>query len=212
MVLTPENFIALAAAYLLGSIPTSVWIGKAFYGIDVRERGSGNAGATNTFRILGVKAGIPVLLIDTLKGWIAVKLFFVLGNNFTSQESIVNFKLALGIMAMIGHIFPLFAQFKGGKGIATLVGFMIGVHWPATLLCIGIFLTVLFISHYVSLGSILGAFCFPLVILFAFNETVPSLIIFSFCILGIVLVTHRNNIKRLIRGEELKVPLFSKTQ
>ena len=205
-----ENFLALIIAYLLGSIPTAVWVGKLFYGIDVRQHGSGNAGATNTFRILGAKAGIPVLLIDTLKGFFAVKLFFVFGKNFTTEEYIVNFKLALGLMAMLGHIFPIYAKFKGGKGIATLVGFMIGVHLPATLLCIGIFLVILFSTRYVSLGSIIGAICFPFAIMFLFRETVLSLLIFSWCIMGIVLLTHRNNIKRLLKGEEMRVPLFYK--
>lgn len=209
--MTAENIIALALAYLLGSVPTAVWIGKLFYGIDVRKHGSGNAGATNTFRILGARAGIPVLLIDTLKGWLAVKLFFILGKNFTVEESIVNFKLALGIMAMIGHIFPVYANFRGGKGIATLVGFMIGVHFQATLICIGIFLLVLFSTRYVSLGSIIGAVCFPLVIIFLFHETVPSLLVFSVCISVIVLITHRNNIRRLLRKEELKVYFFRRS-
>lgn len=210
MPLAPENIFALIVAYLIGSVPTSVWVGKLFYGMDVREHGSGNAGATNTFRILGAKAGVPVLLIDTLKGWLAVKLFFILGKNFTSEESIVNFKLALGIMAMLGHIFPIYAKFKGGKGIATLVGFMIGVHLQATLLCIGIFLAILFSTRYVSLGSIVGAICFPIIIIFLFGETVPSLVIFSVCISIIVLLTHRNNIKRLLKNEELKVYFFKK--
>lgn len=209
--MTAENIIALVSAYLLGSIPTAVWIGKMFYGIDVRLHGSGNAGATNTFRILGAKAGVPVLLIDTLKGWLAVKLFFILGKNFTTEESVINFKLALGVMAMIGHIFPVYAKFKGGKGIATLVGFMIGVHLPATLICIGIFLLILFSTRYVSLGSIIGAACFPLVIIFLFHETVPSLLIFSVCISVIVLITHRNNIRRLLRKEELKVYFFRRS-
>lgn len=206
----PENIIALIAAYLLGSIPTAFWIGKIFYGIDVRQHGSGNSGATNTFRVLGSRAGIPVLLIDTLKGWIAVKLFFLLGTNFTTELAIINFKLALGIMAMLGHIFPVFARFKGGKGIATLVGFMIGVHFPATLLCIGIFLAILFSTRYVSLGSIAGALCFPFIIIFLFDETVLSLWVFSVCIALVVVITHRNNIKRLLRNEELKVYFFKK--
>lgn len=212
MDLTPENIIALISAYLLGSIPTAVWVGKLFYGIDVRNHGSGNAGATNTFRILGPRAGVPVLFVDTMKGYFAVKLFFILGTNFSDSASIVNFKLALGIMAMIGHIFPIFAKFRGGKGIATLVGFMIGVHLFATLICIGIFLVFLFSTRYVSLGSIMGAVCFPILIIFFFRETVPSLTFFSVCITLIVLITHRNNIKRLLKKEELKVYFFKKDQ
>lgn len=207
MSFTLQNFFALLVAYLLGSIPTAVWIGKLFYGTDVREHGSKNAGATNTFRILGAKAGIPVLVIDMLKGWLAVKFFYFFGENFTTPEQVINFRLALGIMAMIGHIFPLFAGFKGGKGIATLVGFMVGIHPEATLVCIGIFVAILLATRYVSLGSIIAAVSFPLVIIFLFHETVPSLLAFSVCITFIVLLTHRNNIKRLIKREEMKIYL-----
>lgn len=108
---------ALIVAYLFGSIPTAVWIGQAFYGIDVREYGSGNAGATNTFRVLGKKAGITVMLLDILKGWTATNLVYFIGLSVTGPKSstlFVNYQLALGIVAVMGHLFPVFAGFRGG--------------------------------------------------------------------------------------------------
>src|SRR5437764_229023 len=105
--ITGVNVIALIAAYLLGSVPSAVWIGKIFYGIDVREYGSGNAGATNTFRVLGTKAGIPVLIIDILKGYVAVQLATIIGNYYPGTQQFVNFKLTLGVAALLGHIFPV---------------------------------------------------------------------------------------------------------
>jgi glycerol-3-phosphate acyltransferase PlsY len=115
-VINGENLLALAIAYLLGSIPSAVWIGKAMCGIDVREYGSGNAGATNTFRVLGKKAGIPVLIVDIAKGYFALQLAQIIGNYLPGTQQYVNFKLALGIAALLGHIFPVFAGFRGGKG------------------------------------------------------------------------------------------------
>src|SRR3954465_15189349 len=112
------SILVLILAYLFGSIPTAVWIGQAFYGIDVREYGSGNAGATNTFRVLGKKAGIPVLIIDVLKGWLAVNIAF-LSRYAIGSVPYVNFQLVLGISSLLGHIFPIYVGFRGGKGIAT---------------------------------------------------------------------------------------------
>src|ERR1700761_351473 len=128
--ITPYSVTALILAYLCGSIPTAVWIGQAFFNIDVREYGSGNAGATNTFRVLGKKAGIPVMLIDILKGWTATNLAFMIGVSTTGAYHSVpftNYQLALGIAAVMGHLFPVFAGFRGGKGIATLFGMVLAV-------------------------------------------------------------------------------------
>src|SRR5436190_3997200 len=116
------NVIALVAAYILGSIPSAVWIGKIFYGIDVREYGSGNAGATNTFRVLGKKAGIPVLAIDVLKGFSAVSLAYFQSEWVPATNAFVIFQLTLAVFAVLGHVFPVFAGFRGGKGVATLLG------------------------------------------------------------------------------------------
>ncbi len=199
------NVLALLAAYILGSIPSAVWIGRIFFGIDVREYGSGNAGATNTFRVLGKKAGIPVALIDILKGYLAVQLATLIGIYLPGTQQFVNFKLTLGVAALMGHIFPVFAGFRGGKGIATLLGIVIGVHPPAALICAGIFFATLIITNYVSLSSIFSAMAFPIIIMFGFHETVRSLNVFSIFVTILVLITHQKNIERLLRGEEGKV-------
>src|SRR5947208_4015578 len=139
----------LICAYLCGSIPTAVWIGQAFYGVDVREYGSGNAGATNTFRVLGKKAGIPVMLLDILKGWTATNLAYFIGVSTTGALNSIaytNYELALGIAAVMGHLFPVFAVFRGGKGVATLFGMVLAVHLHDALLCVAVFIIVLMIT------------------------------------------------------------------
>jgi glycerol-3-phosphate acyltransferase PlsY len=199
----------LLGAYLLGSIPTAVWIGKYFYRIDVREYGSGNAGATNTFRVLGKRAGVPVLLIDVLKGFAAVNLAYI--SNYTPHSNqFINLQLVLGIASLIGHIFPIFASFRGGKGIATLLGIVLAVHMFAALIAIGIFIIVLLLSGYVSLGSMIAAVIFPFIVIGVFKETVPSLVIFSILIAIMVLITHQKNIERLLRREESKARIIRK--
>ena len=207
--ITTLHIILLIGAYLLGSIPTAVWIGKFFYRIDVREYGSGNAGATNTFRVLGKKAGIPVLLIDVLKGFAAVNLAYI--SDYTPHSNqFINLQLVLGIASLIGHIFPIFASFRGGKGIATLLGIVLAVHLFAALIAMGIFIIVLLISSYVSLSSMIAAVLFPLIVIGIFKETVPSLVIFSILIAIMVLITHQKNIERLLRREESKAKIIKK--
>jgi glycerol-3-phosphate acyltransferase PlsY len=204
---------ALILAYLFGSIPSAVWIGQAFYGIDVREYGSGNAGATNTFRVLGKKAGIPVMIIDILKGWTATNLAYFIGLSVTGPEhsvQYVNYQLALGIVAVMGHLFPVFAGFRGGKGIATLFGMILAVHLPAALLCVLVFTVVLLVSKYVSLSSISAGFTFPLSVIFVYQVSVKAIVIYGMCICVLILVTHQKNIERLLRGRESKVNLFKK--
>jgi glycerol-3-phosphate acyltransferase PlsY len=206
---------ALVAAYLFGSIPTAVWIGQAFYGIDVREYGSGNAGATNTFRVLGKKAGIAVMILDIFKGWTATNLAYLIGMSVTGpQHSVqfVNYQLALGIIAVMGHLFPVFAGFRGGKGIATLFGMILAVHSMAALVCVIVFLSVLLMSRYVSLSSISAGFSFPLSIIFLFHSPLRSILVYGMCICILILVTHQKNIERLLRGKEAKVNLFRKKQ
>lgn len=203
------NILLLISAYLLGSIPTAVWIGKFFYKIDVREYGSGNAGATNTFRVLGKRAGIPVLLIDVLKGFTAVYLAFFSGYDSNSNQYI-NLQLVLGIASLVGHIFPIFASFRGGKGIATLLGIILAVHPYGALISMGVFLVVLLTTSYVSLGSIVAALVFPIVVIMVFQVKVPSLIIFSILIAIMVLITHQKNIERMLRREESKAKLIKK--
>ncbi|OFY85636.1 MAG: acyl-phosphate glycerol 3-phosphate acyltransferase [Bacteroidetes bacterium RIFCSPLOWO2_12_FULL_35_15] len=204
-----SNIILLIFAYLLGSIPSAVWIGKFFYKIDVREYGSGNAGATNVFRVLGKKAGIPVTLIDVLKGYAAVSLAHF--SNYTpGSNQFINLELVLGIASLVGHIFPLFASFRGGKGIATLLGIILCVHPYAAFISIGIFILVLLVSSYVSLSSMISAIMFPIIVIFVFKTKVPSLIIFSVLIAIMVLITHQKNIERLLRREESKSKLIKK--
>jgi acyl phosphate:glycerol-3-phosphate acyltransferase len=204
---------ALIAAYLFGSIPTAVWIGQAFYGIDVREYGSGNAGATNTFRVLGKKPGIAVMTLDIFKGYTATNLAYLIGLSVTGPHSSVqfaNYQLALGITAVMGHLFPVFAGFRGGKGIATLFGMILAVHFPAAMLCVLVFVSVLLISKYVSLSSILAGFTFPLSIIFVFQSPIRSVVLYGMCICVLILVTHQKNIERLLKGKESKVFLFKK--
>ena len=204
---------ALILAYLFGSIPTAVWIGQAFYNIDVREYGSGNAGATNTFRVLGKKAGIPVMLLDILKGWTATNLAYVIGVSTTGAYhsiAFTNYELALGIAAVMGHLFPVFAGFRGGKGIATLFGMILAINLPAALLCVLVFIVTLLISRYVSLSSILAGFTYPIGVTFIFPVYIKSVIIYGMCICVLILVTHQKNIERLLKGKESKVNLFKK--
>ena len=206
---------ALVAAYLFGSIPTAVWIGQAFYGIDVREYGSGNAGATNTFRVLGKKAGIAVMILDIFKGWTATNLAYLIGLSVTGpQHSVqfVNYQLALGIIAVMGHLFPVFAGFRGGKGIATLFGMILAVHTEAALVCVLVFLSVLIVSKYVSLSSISAGFSFPLSVIFLFHSPLRSIVVYGMCICILILVTHQKNIERLLKGKEAKVNFFKKKQ
>jgi glycerol-3-phosphate acyltransferase PlsY len=195
-------------AYLIGSIPTSVWIGKSIHGIDIREHGSGNAGATNTIRVLGWKTGIPVLLVDVSKGWVAAMLpvFFHLA--LKDSPMITNLQILTGLAAIIGHIFPVYAGFRGGKGVATVFGFLLAINPAVTGVCIGVFLLVLLITGIVSVSSMSAGIAFPICTIFIFNT--PSLVLKIFSILvGIaLLVTHRQNIGRLFRGEEKK--LFKK--
>ena len=204
------NVITLLAAYILGSIPSAVWIGKIFYGIDVREYGSGNAGATNTFRVLGKKAGIPVMVIDIMKGYAAVQLATLIGNYLPGTQQFVNFKLTLGIAALMGHIFPVLAGFRGGKGIATLLGIVSGVHPPAALICAGIFVITLLASNYVSLSSMISSIAFPIIIMLVYHETIRSLNVFSMFVAILVLITHQKNIERLLKGKERKVNLLKR--
>jgi acyl phosphate:glycerol-3-phosphate acyltransferase len=206
---------ALVAAYLFGSIPTAVWIGQAFYGIDVREYGSGNAGATNTFRVLGKSAGIAVMTLDIFKGWTATNLAYLIGLSVTGpQHSVqfVNYQLALGIIAVMGHLFPIFAGFRGGKGIATLFGMILAVHAQAALVCVIVFLIVLLISKTVSLSSISAGFTFPLSVIFLFHSPLKSVVVYGMCICILILVTHQKNIERLLKGKEAKVNLFKRKQ
>jgi acyl phosphate:glycerol-3-phosphate acyltransferase len=202
--------VAFILAYLLGSIPAAVWIGKRFHNIDVRQHGSGNAGTTNVIRVLGWKTGIPVLLIDICKGWLATMLpvFFKLAAY--DSALITSIQILTGITAIVGHIFPVFAGFRGGKGVATVFGVLLALQPLLTLSCFGVFLVVLLITGIVSVSSMSAGIAFP-VLLFSLFHT-PSLVfkIFSILVALALLITHRKNIGRLLRGEESKLIKFSK--
>jgi len=195
-------FTGFLVAYLLGSIPTAVWVGKWFYGIDVRNEGSGNAGATNTIRVLGVKAGIPVVIIDILKGYIAVWLMQFFIPESWSPETSIYMEIVAGLFAVVGHTLPVFAGFRGGKGVATLLGVGIALYGWAVLVSVVIFILAIILSKYVSLGSILAGIAFPLVVIFYFKETNPGLVGLSIFAAVFLLWTHRKNISRLLKGEE----------
>jgi glycerol-3-phosphate acyltransferase PlsY len=203
-----ENVLALIGAYLLGSIPTSVWVSKSFYGIDIREHGSGNAGATNTFRVLGVKAGVPVLLVDAAKAFAAANLIHFLVIYTPGTNAYLNFKLLLGMVAVIGHVFPIFAQFRGGKGVASLLGLVLAIHPAAALGSIIVFLSVLLISKYVSLSSMLAGIAFPILLLSYFHITAKPLIAFAILASIALVYTHRKNINRILHREEAKANIF----
>ena len=199
--------IALVLAYLIGAIPSSVWIGRMFFGVDVRQKGSGNAGATNTIRVLGAKAGIPVLAIDVFKGWLAVYLAHFFAPPSFEQFELTNFKIILALIATLGHIFPVYVGFKGGKGVATMVGILIALYPDTILLVIGIFILVFALFKYVSLASIVAAICFPFIVYFLSNEHHTALIIFSIAVAIFIPVTHKKNVQRLLKGEERKFTL-----
>lgn len=201
--------ILIVTAYLLGSIPTAVWWGKRYYGIDVREFGSGNAGATNTFRVLGKKAGIPVLSIDILKGTLAALLAFFSPYVFDSND-FVNLQLALGIAALIGHVFPVFAGFRGGKGVATILGIVICLTPITSLLVLLVFLTVLLLTRYVSLSSMIAGLSFPVFLNIVLKNQNETLMIFSVFVAILLIITHKKNISRLVKRQESKVELFVK--
>jgi len=202
--LTFSNIIGLVLAYLVGSIPSAVWVGRRFYNIDVREYGSGNAGATNTFRVLGKKPGLAVLLMDILKGFLAVKLAYIVGDYSSDSPEFIDFELALAVCGLMGHIFPVYVGFRGGKGIATMLGILIGVHPQAALFCAIVFAVTLLLSGYISLSSMMAGITFPIVIM-VFYSTNSSINIFSLAVAVIILVTHQRNIERLISKEESRV-------
>jgi acyl phosphate:glycerol-3-phosphate acyltransferase len=200
-----KTVLSFLLSYLLGSVATAVWTGKIFHGIDVREHGSGNAGATNVIRVLGWKTGIPVLLVDVFKGWLAAMLPVFLRLAEPGTAMLTNLQIIAGLFAIVGHIFPVFAGFRGGKGVATIFGVLLAVNFLLTLACLGVFLCVLIISGYVSLSSMSAGIAFP-VFLFLFFET-PSVFfrIFSVLVAIALIITHRKNIRRLLNGEESKL-------
>ncbi len=197
-------------AYLLGSIPTAVWVGKRFYGIDVREHGSRNAGATNTLRVLGRRAALPVFSVDLLKGSLAVILaqipFFV---DEGAGISILYLQVAYAIAAALGHMFPIFAGFKGGKGVATIAGAMLAIAPMAVVCSLLTFFVVLMAFSYVSLASITAGAAFPFYLRFFFGAE-KDMVIFGIIVSLLLIYTHRKNITRLLIGSENKTYVVKK--
>ena len=202
------QFLLVVVAYLLGSIPTSVWVSKSMFDIDIREYGSGNAGATNTFRVLGPKWGSFVMLVDVTKGVLATSLYILMPYYLTNELARTNFMIVLGLVAVVGHIFPVFANFKGGKGVATLLGMSLAIQPIVALLCLVVFLITLISTRFVSLSSMLAGIAFMVLILFIFKEKETMYRIFAVIVAVMVVITHQKNITRLIKGTENKVPIF----
>ena len=208
-------------SYLVGSIPTSIIVSKLTKGIDIRDYGSGNAGGTNVMRVLGWKQGLFVIILDALKGVLAVVVIARLHSGaipFTNETPFDDFTLIqiiAGIAAVIGHVWTVFAGFRGGKGIATALGMLLMITTVDMLVAVGIFALVVLISRYVSLGSIIGAIAVPLTLIVReniFNVNIPNyntLLPFVILVTLIVIFTHRKNVVRLINGDENKLS-FSK--
>lgn len=203
-----KELILIIIAYLLGSIPTALIISKRFFGIDIRDYGSGNMGATNTFRVLGSKYGTIVMVIDILKGMAAVGLFYFLPYYLNNEVDRTNFMIGLGLAAVLGHIFPIFANFKGGKGVATLFGMILAVQPVVAVSCVGVFIIVLYLTRYVSLSSILGAIMLPVSVLWIWNEHETMYRIFALLVAFMVILTHQKNIGRILRGVESRIPIL----
>ncbi len=203
-----NEVLLIFLAYLIGSIPTAVWVSKYFFKIDIRDYGSGNSGATNTFRVLGSKWGTFVMSIDVLKGVIATSLYILLPYYLTDEWDRTNFMVGLGLSAVLGHIFPIWAGFRGGKGVATLLGMAVAIQPLVAVCCIVVFLIVLYLTRFVSLSSILAGIAFMVFILFIFNEKETLYRIFAVLVALMVVLTHQKNITRILKGTESKIPLF----
>lgn len=194
-------------AYLLGSIPSAVWLGLWIYEVDVRQHGSKNAGATNTFRVLGRPLGLTVLLMDVAKGFLAVQLAFI----FSPGENFLWVHILAGLACVLGHIYSVFVSFKGGKGVATSLGVYLALNPYTIILCLVIFLVVFFATRFVSLASIIAALSIPWISYFVFEQFEPITILFNAAISAIVVFSHRKNIQRLMNGSESKMN-FSKSK
>ena len=203
-----EEFILIIFSYLIGSIPTAVWISKYFFNIDIRDYGSGNSGATNTFRVLGKKWGTIVMSVDILKGVIATSLYLLIPHYSINELHRTNFMIGLGLASVIGHVFPIWANFKGGKGVATLLGMALAIQPAVAACCIGVFLIVLYLTRFVSLSSILAGISFMIFILFIFNAHEPYYRAFAIVVALTVVLTHQKNISKLLNGTESKVPIL----
>lgn len=203
-----NEVLLIISAYLIGSIPTAIWVSRYFFGIDIRDYGSGNAGATNTYRVLGARWGTFVMITDMVKGVIATSLYVLLPYYLTNEWDRTNLMIGLGLAAVAGHILPIWAGFRGGKGVATLFGMILAIQPIVAVCCVGVFLLVLYLTRFVSLSSILSSVAFAVFILFIFNDDVTLYRIFSVAVALMVILTHQKNINRLLNGTESKVPIL----
>ncbi len=194
-------FFAFLIAYLLGSIPSAVWLGKWFHGIDVREHGSKNAGATNSFRVLGKRTGIMVLVLDVSKGVLTMLVSLLL----LEQTGSMIYQMVSAGICVLGHVFPVFANFRGGKGVATSLGVFLGLNPYTAVTCILVFILVFIASRYVSLSSITAAFLLPFISFFIYHQEALEFLYFNIILSLIVILAHHKNIKRLIAGEEQRM-------
>lgn len=204
--------VLLVCGYLLGAISSAVWISRRFYGIDIREHGSGNAGATNMLRVLGPRAALPVFAIDASKGYAAVSLSYFLCLFGVQSEEPLFFYLQIGlvVVAILGHIFPIFTGFKGGKGVATIAGCVLALSPLPLLLSLATFVIILALTHYVSLGSMISGALYPVYMYYVFGDRSTAMVVFGVVVAVMLIVTHRNNIKRLINGTESKTYIIKK--
>jgi acyl phosphate:glycerol-3-phosphate acyltransferase len=203
-----KEVLLIVAAYLIGSVPTAVWVSKLVFGIDIREYGSGNAGATNSFRVMGSRWGTFVMIIDMLKGLVAVKLAYLVPFYVDNETARTGFQIGLGLAAVVGHIFPIWADFRGGKGVATLFGLVLGISPWSAMCSVGVFLLVLYLTRFVSLSSILASIAFPIFIVVVFNFDNHAYRVFAIAVALLVILTHQKNIGRLLKGCESKVPIL----
>src|ERR1700754_3369982 len=203
-----KEVLLILGAYLIGSIPTAVWISRSFFGIDIREYGSGKAGATNTFRVLGSKWGTIVMSVDVIKGILATGLYILVPYYMHDESERTNFMVGLGLAAVAGHIFPIWADFRGGKGVATLFGMIIAIQPLAAVCCVAVFLLVLYLTRFVSLSSILASVAFAVLILYIFDAKETLYRGFAIAVALLVVLTHQKNITRLLKGNENKVPIL----
>ncbi len=214
--------LVVLVSYIVGSMPTAVMLSKWRHGFDIRTKGSGNAGGTNVFRVLGWKSGVFVMLVDFLKGvaatTVVARLFWDPSLPFYNRTPFDDFtviQIMCGGGAIIGHVWTMFAGFRGGKGIATAAGMLLGVAPTEFAVSVGIFIAVFLASRYVSLGSIAAAIAFPLSLVVRYNvfmDEIPSyrtLVFFSIGVALFLIYSHRTNIKRLLAGTENKITSFS---
>lgn len=212
--------VVLLISYVVGSIPSSLWVGKVAYSIDIRNHGSGNAGATNTFRILGWKPGVTVLLIDGFKGfvcsyWVS-QLAYQIGSGpvalIPNWEVNAFLQITCGVVAVVGHMFPIFASFDGGKGMAAATGMLLGIEPISLGITAAVFLVVMLTTRYVSLASLVAAFIYPLILLllrYGFGLPIDGSVLIFGAIVGIgIIIKHRGNIRRLLNGTENQVSSF----